>query len=305
MHLLITGSNAKLLSGELATHLTGRYMQTELFPFSFAEYCGYKKIDTNHSTTKEKGLLQAAFSEYLKEGGFPELLEETRKQSYINTLVNNILINDIEKRYSIKYKAAFEQLANHLLNNAPSSINYKDLQQTFGLKSDHTAENYVSYCKNAYLVCGLHKYSAKSKIRIRDEKAYAVDVALMNNRQNSFAGENLGWRLETIVFIELLRRYRNQGFDIYYYKQNFFAKFFKLCENLKYLRKSSGLTQHQVSTELHVVVMPVSICRCGITAKVQVLEYKLTFCICHLHISTISVLICKSELLCVSTSCCS
>lgn len=98
MHLLITGSNAKLLSGELATHLTGRYMQTELFPFSFAEYCGYKKIDTNHSITKEKGLLQAAFSEYLKEGGFPELLEETRKQSYINTLVNNILINDIEKK---------------------------------------------------------------------------------------------------------------------------------------------------------------------------------------------------------------
>lgn len=230
MHLLITGSNAKLLSGELATHLTGRYMQTELFPFSFTEYCGYKKLDTNHSTTKEKGLLQAAFSEYLKEGGFPELLEETRKQSYINTLVNNILVNDIEKRYSIKYKAAFEQLANHLLNNSPSSINYKDLQQTFGLKSDHTAENYVSYCKNAYLVCGLHKYSAKSKIRIRDEKAYAVDVALMNNRQNSFSGENLGWRLETIVFIELLRRYRNQGFDIYYYNETAGECDFVICQ---------------------------------------------------------------------------
>ena len=230
MHLLITGSNAKLLSGELATHLTGRYMQTELFPFSFAEYCDYKKIDTTHKTTKEKGLLQAAFDEYLKNGGFPELLEETRKQTYINTLVNNILTNDIEKRYSIKYKAAFEQLANHLLNNAPSSINYKDLQQTFGLKSDHTAENYVNYCKNAYLVCGLHKYSAKSKIRIRDEKAYAVDVALMNNRQNSFAGENLGWRLETIIYIELLRRYRNQGFDIYYYNETTGECDFVICQ---------------------------------------------------------------------------
>ena len=152
MHLLITGSNAKLLSGELATHLTGRYIQTELFPFSFKEYCQYKKINTSYSTTKEKGLLQAVFEEYLKDGGFPELLEENRKQTYINTLVNNILQNDIENRYSIKYKVAFEQLAHHLLNNAPSTMNYKDLQNTFGFKSDHTVENYVNYCKNAYLI---------------------------------------------------------------------------------------------------------------------------------------------------------
>ena len=81
-----------------------------------------------------------------------ELLEENRKQAYINTLVNNILQNDIENRYSIKYKVAFEQLAHHLLNNAPSTMNYKDLQNTFGFKSDHTVENYVNYCKNAYLI---------------------------------------------------------------------------------------------------------------------------------------------------------
>lgn len=230
MHLLITGSNAKLLSGELATHLTGRYIQTELFPFSFKEYCQYKKINTSYSTTKEKGLLQAAFEVYLKDGGFPELLEENRKQTYINTLVNNILQNDIENRYSIKYKVAFEQLAHHLLNNAPSTMNYKDLQNTFGFKSDHTVENYVNYCKNAYLICGLHKYSAKSKIRIRDEKTYAVDVALMNNRQNAFAGENFGWRLETIIYIELLRRYKNQGYDIYYYSETSGECDFVICQ---------------------------------------------------------------------------
>ena len=144
-------------------------------------------------------------------------------------------MNDIEKRYSIKYKAAFEQLANHLLNIAPAAVNYKDLQETFGLKSDHTAENYVSYCKNAFLICGLHKYSPKSKIRMRGEKAYAVDVALMNNRTDAFAGENLGWRLETLVYIELLRRYRNDGHDIYYYGETAGETDFVVCRGREVL----------------------------------------------------------------------
>ena len=229
MHVLITGSNARLLSGELATHLTGRHLKVELFPFSFAEYCEYKKLSTLHGTTKEKGLLRAAFDDYLHEGGFPELLNENRKQSYINTLVDSILKKDIEKRYSVKYKAAFENIAHHLLNTAPAKINYSDLQKQFSLKSDHTTENYVNYTKNAYLICGLHKYSAKSKIRIRDEKAYAVDAALMNNRENAFAGENLGWRLETIIYIELLRRYKPQEYDIYYYEETSGESDFLVC----------------------------------------------------------------------------
>ena len=229
MHVLITGSNAKLLSSELATYLTGRHMTIELFPFSFKEYCDYKNISTLHGTTKEKGLLQAAFDDYLHEGGFPELLKISRKQTYINTLVKNILTKDIEKRYSIKYKTAFENIANHLLNNSPAKINYLDLKQEFGLSSDHTVENYVSYTKNAYLIAGLHKYSAKSKIRIRDEKAYAIDVALMNNRENAMSGENLGWRLESIVYIELLRRFHPQECDVYYYEETAGETDFVIC----------------------------------------------------------------------------
>lgn len=230
MHILITGSNAKLLSGELATHLTGRYMKTELYPFSFSEYCDYKKISTAHSTTKEIGLLRSAFDSYLQEGGFPELINETRKQSYINTLVDNILKKDIEQRYSIKYKAAFENIANHLLNNAPSKINYIELKELFGIGSDHTAENYVKYAKNAYLITGLLKFSFKSKMRIHDEKAYAIDVGFMNKRENAMAGENLGWRLETIVYIELLRRYKPQECDIYYYEETSGEADFLICK---------------------------------------------------------------------------
>ena len=230
MHILITGSNAKLLSGELATHLTGRHIKTELYPFSFSEYCDFKNISKAHGTTKERGLLRAIFDQYLQDGGFPELLTEDRKQTYINTLVDSILKKDIEKRYSIKYKSAFENIANHLLNNAPAAINYANLQTMFGLHSSHTVENYVTFAKNAYLICGLHKYSAKSKIRIRNEKAYAVDVALMNNRENAFAGENLGWRLETIIYIELLRCCRPLESDIYYYSETSGEADFVICK---------------------------------------------------------------------------
>lgn len=230
MHVLITGSNAKLLSGELATHLTGRHMKIELYPFSFREYCDFLNKSTAHGTTKEKGLLRAVFDDYLTNGGFPEIFTEKRKQAYINTLVDSVLKKDIEKRYKIKYKTAFENIANHLMNNAPAKINYSDLQAQFKLNSDHTAENYVSYLKNAYLICGLHKYSQKSKIRIHDEKAYTVDVALMNKRENTMAGENLGWRLETVVYIELLRRYKPEEFDIYYYNETAGEADFVVCK---------------------------------------------------------------------------
>lgn len=230
MRILITGSNAKLLSGELATHLTGRHISTELYPFSFSELCGFKKIETQHNTTKSRGFIRAEFDEYLRNGGFPELINIKRKQTYINELVNNIVTNDIENRYSIKYKNAFEQIVHHLLNNSPAKINYKEIQKTFGINSAHTVENYVNYIKNAYLILGLHKYSAKSKIRIRNEKAYAVDVALMNNRTNAFEGQNLGWRLETIVYIELLRRYKPLEYDIYYFEETSCEVDFVLCK---------------------------------------------------------------------------
>ncbi|MBQ9809696.1 MAG: ATP-binding protein [Spirochaetales bacterium] len=244
MRILLTGSNARLLSGELATHLTGRYMKTELFPFSFIDYCSFNKQSTSHGTTMEKGLLRAAFDSYLYTGGFPELLTLSRKQTYISSLVDSIIKKDIEKRYNVRYKAVFEQMANHLLNNAPATINYADMQDRFGFRSSHTAENYVSYMKNAYLICGLQKYSTKSKQRIRDEKAYAVDVALMNKRENALSGENLGWRLETIVYLELLRRFRPIECDIYYFNEGSSEVDFMICKG------NSVLQLIQVSYEI-------------------------------------------------------
>ena len=219
MRIMITGSNAKLLSSELATFLTGRHEPIELYPFSFKEFCLYKKIDTGKLTTLAEGLRRAAFDEYLNQGGFPELMKVKNSSKYIGTLVDDILKRDIENRYKIRYKLAFENIAHHLLNTAPANIDFTELTKIVGLKSVHTTENYVKYLREAYLIRLLQKYSTKSKQRICDSKVYPVDVALMSERKGALAGENFGWRLETLVYIELLRRNTPLERDIFYYKK--------------------------------------------------------------------------------------
>ena len=216
MHVIITGSNAKLLSGELATHLSGRSKEIPLYPFSFKEFCLMKEVDTERRTTKAEAFRRAAFDEYLKQGGFPELLVIEDNRNYVSTLVENILKRDIEQRYKIAYKAAFEQLAHHLLNISPAIVVTTDLAALFHFKSEHTAKNYVNYLKQAFMLIGVQKYSQKSKQRAIQEKIYAVDVAMMDQRENAFAGENLGHRLETIVAIHLMRRCKMEGLDVYY-----------------------------------------------------------------------------------------
>ena len=91
MHVVITGSNAKLLSGELATHLSGRSKEISLFPFSFKEYCMMKQVDTAIKTTKGEAFRRAAFDDYMQQGGFPELLVNKDHKSYVKNLVDNIL----------------------------------------------------------------------------------------------------------------------------------------------------------------------------------------------------------------------
>ena len=216
MHVIITGSNAKLLSGELATHLSGRNKEIPLYPFSFREFCTMKQVDTERRTTKAEAFRRAAFDDYLKQGGFPELLAIEDNKDYVGTLVENILKRDIEQRYKISYKAAFEQLAHHLLNVAPTVVVVKDLAKLFSIKSENTVKNYVKYLKEAYMLIGIQKYSYKSRRRVVQEKCYAVDVAMMDQRENAFAGENLGHRLETIVAIHLKRKCKMENLDVYY-----------------------------------------------------------------------------------------
>lgn len=219
LHVVVTGSNAKLLSGELATHLTGRYNEIHLFPFSFREYCIYHRLDTKAITTKAEAELKRAFIEYINEGGFPEMQSIRNKRAYVQSLLEAIVTKDIQQRFKIRNADALRKIANHLINNVCQEINFEEMAQTIGI-TDQTAKKYVDYLRQAFLIQLLTKHSFKSKERIRNSKAYIIDPGLQNNRDNSFAPENIGWRLENVVYIELLRRCTNNFLDIYYYKDS-------------------------------------------------------------------------------------
>ena len=230
MHVVLTGSNAKLLSNDLATHLTGRSSETSLYPFSFSEFCALRNIDTTLRTTKGTALLRKTFDDYMQQGGFPELMQVSSAGRYVSNLVENILHRDIEQRYNIAYPAQFENLAHHLLNISPCIISTTELAETFGFGSIHTVRNYIDYLKQAYVLVGVKKFSPKSRVRIVNDKIYAVDVAMMNRRENAFAGENLGWRLETIVLIQLMRRAKCENLDVYYLAERSGECDFVLCD---------------------------------------------------------------------------
>lgn len=233
IHVLLTGSNSKLLSGELASHLTGRHHTIELLPFSFKDWCSYNGIAMAPLTTKNKGLLMGAFDKYLHQGGFPELLVEPDHTNYIESLFHDIITQDIRKRFKVKYIDSLERLARHLLNISPAVIVKDKLQKQFGFKSHHTLGNYLSYLTQTYLLCKVSKYSSKSKERSVAEKVYAIDVAFMNKRENAFAGDNLGWRLETVVYLELRRRIKTAEEDIYYFDNGNTEADFIVCSGSK------------------------------------------------------------------------
>lgn len=236
IHIIITGSNAKLLSTELASHLTGRHHKIELFPFSFKDWCTIRELDYTRLTTKNKGLISKAYEEYFQQGGFPELLSgEENSKEYISTLIDNIITQDIKKRYKIRNIDALKRLAHHILNETPTIIVKDTLQETMGIKSERTLGNYLLYLNQTYLTSTISKYSPKSRERARGEKSYAIDVSFMDKRENAFSGDNLGWRLETIVYLELLRRKAGTENDIYYFQNRNAEADFVVCDGNKTL----------------------------------------------------------------------
>jgi hypothetical protein len=216
--VILTGSNSKLLSGELSTHLTGRYLDIILFPFSFREFLKLKEVKENKAyTTKEKAEIIRALQEYLEIGGFPEAYKFGK--GMISRIYEDILTKDILLRYNIAKKEEIKKLAKYLITNSSEEITYSKLARIFNIKHVSTISNWISYFENAFLVFKLERFNFKLKQQfIAPKKVYCIDSGLMNSIGFKFS-ENKGKVIENEVALELQRRKsRESSFEVYYWK---------------------------------------------------------------------------------------
>ncbi len=213
--VIITGSNASLLSKEFGTRLTGRYKPFEIFPFSFSEYLKFKNIalekDWDYKTQKRVEI-KKAFNEYLELGGFPEYLK-TQDKEYIKDVFENILYKDVIARYSIKKQKIIKELINLLTTNISSTFTYNSIKTALHLGNSITVKEYISYLSDSYLFFELPKFDfSLRKSLIAPKKIYLIDTAFNQVAGFNFS-PNTGKNLENVVFIELKRRKK----DIYYF----------------------------------------------------------------------------------------
>lgn len=209
-NLVVTGSNAKLLSRELATHLTGRYVAIELFPFSFAEALDARGLGETR-TTRGRGSLAAAFESYLREGGFPEMVLSGYSGPYLRELHDKIVTRDITARYHVKHYRTLKELSLFCFANPATRATYNSLQRTFGFRSVHTAKSYLHYLEEAYLVFEVPPFVAKTREQIKQaRKLYTIDNGLTTALTTKVT-EDRGAMVENLVFQELRRR----GLDVF------------------------------------------------------------------------------------------
>ena len=212
--LFISGSNAKLLSSELSTHLTARYQKIELYPFSFKEMAEYRQADllpSMISTAKAKIL--KLFDEYLVHGGFPEYIKY-KNEEYLKRVYEDIIYRDIITRFGIKEVKSFRELTNYIFTNFTKELSYNNLKTILGIKTAMSVRNYVGFLEESYLIFELFKYDYSLKKQyISDKKLYVIDNGMRNATAFYFSTDR-GRLLENLVFIELKRR-KN---EIYYFK---------------------------------------------------------------------------------------
>jgi len=218
--VFVTGSNANLLSRELSTYLTGRFIKIEIFPFSFREFLLYNGITEYKTTTKSKALLKKNLEDYIKIGGFPEVVKAPEVRTmYLTSLYSSIISRDIMGRHYIKFLKTFKEMSSTIISNFALSLTFNKLKNVHGFKSIHTAKNYVEYLTDAYLIFLVEKYSPKPKeITNSPKKVYVVDTGLINSISIS-STENKGRLMENIVFIELLRKKGiDTSIEIFYWR---------------------------------------------------------------------------------------
>lgn len=215
--VFITGSNAKMLSIELGTKLTGRHITRELFPFSYAEYLAF--------TGEQPG--QESADSYMLKGGFPEMLK-TDEPEVLMRLFQDILIRDVAVRHGIRNTSSLQQLAVWLISNIGKPVTGNSLRKIFDIGSSSSIMDYLSYFSDAYLFYFVPVFSFSQKVQmVNAKKVYAVDTGLIRVNSRSFTRDD-GRILENMVFLQLRRLHQ----EIFYFKQKKECDFI-VCEKGK------------------------------------------------------------------------
>jgi predicted AAA+ superfamily ATPase len=200
--ILITGSNARMLSIELGTNLTGRHISKELFPFSYNEFCAF------HSRKHHK----ESYISYLEEGGFPEFLK-TGNSELLSFLIEDIIHRDIATRYAIRDVAGLKRLCVYMMSNTAKPVSPSKLTSVIGVKSSSTVLEYLSHFESSYLLNLIPRFSWSVKGQMLSEKkVYVVDNGLINVASIS-ASRDMGRKFENTVYWSIRRKTK----DIWYF----------------------------------------------------------------------------------------
>lgn len=216
-HLVLTGSNAHLLSNELSTHLTGRYHEVRILPFSFAEYLETRafEVDERLVAKERQGQLLRHLDDYLLGGGYPDIVVSgDPPDDYLKTLFESILFKDVVKRHNVRDATKLYDVAQWLIGNVAREYTCTSLNNALGCRSVHTVDQYVAYLIEAFLFMSVSRYSPKAKLRMTaPRKIYGYDSGMINAVRFR-TGHDTGRLLENLVAVELYRR----GVEFYSYK---------------------------------------------------------------------------------------
>lgn len=231
-NLVITGSNARMLSSEMATVLTGKYLQLEMLPFSLEEFFDWNKLDLHFLNPEDKTNSLVLADDYLRNGGYPEVVASRQlTRSYLDTLFDSIVWKDVAKRHNVRNVTDLNNLAMYLVSNFCNPVSANDLTTELGFSSVNTTRKYMDYLHEPYLFYYLSRYNNKLKLMKKaPRKVYVVDNGFVTSKAFSLS-DNLGRLLENQVFIELVRR----GYDVertmfYYRSRNDKEVDFVLCK---------------------------------------------------------------------------
>ena len=219
INMVITGSNAKLLSSEMATLLTGRYIQIEMLPFSLSEFFAWNGKMISGYPAEDEVSVQSLVNDYLHHGGYPETVAARGiAQNYLSTLFDSIIWKDIAKRHNVRNVEDLNNLAMYLVSNFCNPFSANELADELGFSSVATTKKFMGYLREPYLFYYLPRYNNKLKLMKKaPQKVYVVDNGFVEAKAFSVS-ENLGRLLENQVFIELVRRGYDTEKSLFYYR---------------------------------------------------------------------------------------